>query len=254
MSEITYKIYIHTIRNTGKSYIGFTSKSIEERLEQHWKNMTLGIDTHFYRGLRKYGLKSLITRELASVQSRDEALMMEQKYISEFNTYKAGYNMTKGGEGGDIINQMSSDRLAIWKKEQSIRSSGMNNGNCSGATDDVIIEHAIIAAKKHGRLTRGVWKNYVRECSINLPQNISKSVFRFNGGGFDKLREIVEHNLSMIPGSLKYTNKSENHINKIRKTLQNKMWITDGADNKYIDKHNAESFLKAGYRKGRTLN
>ncbi len=253
MSEVTYKIYMHTIKNTGKSYIGYTGKGIIKRLDQHWKNMQRGIDTHFYRALRKYGLASLQTTELATTKSKAEALIMEKKYILQFDTFNSGYNMTIGGDGGDVINQMSTSRLAKWKQDQKIRSGGLNNGNCSGATDEMLVEHAAKIAKKYGRLTRGMWKSYASSADVSLPQNIGKSQFRFDGKGFDGLRRAVEISLSLRPGSLKYIDKSKEHIEKIRATLRDKAWVTNGHISKYINKVDIKKYLSQGYWRGRIL-
>ena len=48
-----YLIYKHTNKINGKSYIGQTSRSINERLNEHLKS-----DSVFGKALRKYGIEN----------------------------------------------------------------------------------------------------------------------------------------------------------------------------------------------------
>lgn len=91
-----YSIYKHTFKN-GKSYIGLTSYSMEQRLEVHKKEAQAGSPFLFHKALRKYDF-DIESEVLDICETLDEANILEQKYIEKFDTFKNGYNMTIGGD------------------------------------------------------------------------------------------------------------------------------------------------------------
>lgn len=94
-------IYKHRSKTSGKSYIGKTSKTVDERLNEHFKHaLSENIKTtHFQNALLKYGLNDFETTILEENVS-DEVVNDREKYwISYYDTLNKGYNMTEGGEG-----------------------------------------------------------------------------------------------------------------------------------------------------------
>lgn len=53
-----YEVYCHTNTLNNKSYIGYTSQSTLKRLHKHILNANYGIQSHFYRAIRKYGIRT----------------------------------------------------------------------------------------------------------------------------------------------------------------------------------------------------
>lgn len=99
---INGKIYCITNTITGKKYIGQTRRSIESRWKQHIKASTK-VDNYLYSAMRKYGIAAFTITELVSgIESVEELNNMERKFISEYNTFGLGYNLTDGGEGGYV--------------------------------------------------------------------------------------------------------------------------------------------------------
>lgn len=91
----------------GKCYIGKTTQSLESRKEKHLKNVRCMHDTKFYRAIRKYGIENFVW-EVIDYANNDEMLnTLEKKYIIEYCSFKKGYNMTIGGDGGDTISSKS---------------------------------------------------------------------------------------------------------------------------------------------------
>lgn len=93
---------IYKIENliNGKLYIG-QSVQIEKRFEQHKKVAFSRKDPNYnnliYKAIRKYGLDNFkfeIIEEVSEDQDLDER---EIYWISHYNSYKEGYNMTPGG-------------------------------------------------------------------------------------------------------------------------------------------------------------
>ena len=96
-------IYIITNRMNGKSYIGKTSKSLELRWKQHmWSSVRCDTNSLLHKAIRKYGGDKFTMSVLEEVSDK-EGNQMEEKYILLRNTLPPnGYNLTKGGEGGDL--------------------------------------------------------------------------------------------------------------------------------------------------------
>jgi len=87
-------IYKITNKVNGKTYIGKTSKSIEERFRRHFYHHKTG-NTHLYRAMRKYGFDSF------SVAMIEETSQLNEREIFWIKELQPEYNMTKGGDGGD---------------------------------------------------------------------------------------------------------------------------------------------------------
>jgi group I intron endonuclease len=99
-----YKIYKITNKINQKSYIGFTSKTLKQRLNKHRKDAQyMNRDTILCQAIRKYGIESFEIELLHESESLEDTLqIMENKFIIEHETHCStgkGYNMTMGGEG-----------------------------------------------------------------------------------------------------------------------------------------------------------
>ncbi len=100
--------YIYQIINikNKKSYIGFTN-DFEKRMKRHFDDFNkieyLKIrNSKFYRAIRKYGVNNFVIRIIEQPLIKD--LSRQEKYwIKFFNTCHNGYNMTNGGNGGDLF-------------------------------------------------------------------------------------------------------------------------------------------------------
>lgn len=87
-------IYLITNQLTGDRYIGKTTRTMEERWYQHKKNAEYGHDTYLYRAMRKYGVEHFKVEYLSDGLDEEEILLIEN--------LKPEYNMTSGGDGGDM--------------------------------------------------------------------------------------------------------------------------------------------------------
>lgn len=175
-----YKVYEHYFKSSGKSYIGYTSLSIECRLHKHFTNAISGIDSKFYRAIRKYGIQDIESKVLFESNSTKKIKEKEKEFIKIKDTFKNGYNMTLGGDGGNCLLNMTTTEKRTHIEKLKMRSTGSNNSNHSGLTDEQIINKAVEFFILHGKLVRRHWMKYCKE--ISYPMNYSKC--RFSGNGY----------------------------------------------------------------------
>lgn len=89
-------IYKHTNKINGKSYIGQTIKSIDERAGRDGKNYEGS--NEFYGAIKEYGwdnFEHTILQE--NIATQEEADTQERYWIKYYDTFKHGYNLTLGG-------------------------------------------------------------------------------------------------------------------------------------------------------------
>jgi group I intron endonuclease len=99
---IVYKV---TNLVNGKVYIGYTTKTLDQRIKAHLRKANCLTQKHhtqaFKLALRKYGKECFLWEELVTCSTKEEACEKEKHFISEYNcVVPLGYNMTLGGEGG----------------------------------------------------------------------------------------------------------------------------------------------------------
>lgn len=98
MSETKHIVYLATNVANGKRYVGYTSKGLVKRKQQHIAH-ACGNEkrtTRFAAALRKYGADAFVWEVLAVFDTRHEGLAEEIRLISEL---RPEYNVTSGGDG-----------------------------------------------------------------------------------------------------------------------------------------------------------
>jgi group I intron endonuclease len=154
----------------GKSYVGKTTKSIQERFTVHCYNATKRNDTtYLYKAIRKYGVENFIVELLDSTSDKMDDV--EKYWIKELNTLiPNGYNMTEGGDGGDM--SMSPNFLPSLKKRPiPLSTYGMKGKQHSDNTKNL----QAVARKKH-------WNALTLEERVERGEKISGQ----NNGMFGK--------------------------------------------------------------------
>lgn len=186
-------IYKHTNKINGKSYIGQTCQEATER----WGSNGCNYDVTFKFGkaIRKYGWDnfehSIIEHNIATQQLANER---EMYYIELYDSYKHGYNMTKGGSGfcadrsGIGIYQVDKDKKiiahfsSITDAAHSIGCCAQNIGSCLLGTqltcfgyyffeDTIDITNIVLPKSKYNRpiicVETGVVYNSIKEASTS---------------------------------------------------------------------------------------
>ena len=105
--------YIYIVINdiNHKVYIGQTSTSLKQRWREH-THTDINNGTHFHNALLKYGVDKfhLYLLEECTI---DKLNVREIYYISIFNSYKDGYNMTPGGAGVPGYKHTDEDKIKM---------------------------------------------------------------------------------------------------------------------------------------------
>lgn len=100
--------YIYKITNiiNNKIYIGKTNKTIEERFKEHCKDFQRREyeKRPLYSAMNKYGIKNFKIEKLEECLA-DEASEREKYWIEYYNSFKNGYNATRGGDGKFYIDR-----------------------------------------------------------------------------------------------------------------------------------------------------
>lgn len=95
-----YKIYKISCAKNGKVYIGYTSKTIEERFNLHMLNARWRRRAALYDAIRTYGNDAFSVELLMECENHESACAEEIRFIAEYNSMLPnGYNMTRGGDG-----------------------------------------------------------------------------------------------------------------------------------------------------------
>lgn len=95
-------IYKITNKVNGKVYVGKTDISLAFRFEQHCKDSKRFTERPLYRAFNKYGIENFSIELIEETKFSSER---EIYWIEILNSYKYGYNATKGGEGRSLVEE-----------------------------------------------------------------------------------------------------------------------------------------------------
>lgn len=116
-------LYIVTLRENGKSYIGWTD-DIKYRWQRHKRDAFNGSKTYFHRALKKYGPDAFDWGIVQAFDTEDEAKQAEIFWIAELNTNHChggfGFNSTFGGDGSKGHKMTNEARLEQSKRLRSL--------------------------------------------------------------------------------------------------------------------------------------
>jgi len=97
---MSYVLYQIACSANGKVYVGYTSKSAEQRFAMHVQNARWKRKTALYDAMRCYGAEAFSVSEILRCETHADACDHERRLIAEMATMLPnGYNMTFGGDG-----------------------------------------------------------------------------------------------------------------------------------------------------------
>ena len=139
-----YKLYQITNTVNGKSYIGITKLSVEERWNIH-KSTAKKPKYPLHHAIAKYGSTSFTITLLEENENRKVISSLEEPTIQRLNAHitQNGYNVAKGGYGGNLgeganakriktIKNFSPERKAEHKERLRQRNLGKTKENDAG--------------------------------------------------------------------------------------------------------------------------
>jgi group I intron endonuclease len=88
-----------------KCYVGQTIKTLKQRQTNHINAMQKGSKFHFHLALRKYGLDNFKWEILETVTDKSILTERETYWITNFDSYNKGYNMTKWGQQNPMLSE-----------------------------------------------------------------------------------------------------------------------------------------------------
>lgn len=122
MEEKTWKLYLHTNKTNGKSYVGITSKkNVNHRWEggNGYKQNPL-----FYNAIQKYGWDGFKHEVLLDGLTFELAAEFEKIVIAiwHLNNKEYGYNLTTGGEGspGVVVSEETRAKLSRARMKENL--------------------------------------------------------------------------------------------------------------------------------------
>lgn len=177
----------------GKSYIGKTSKTIDERMKEHIKDSKKERCEirPLYRAFKKYGVDSFEIKSIEKVEN-DDLSEREKFWISYYDTFKNGYNATEGGDGSFYI-----DRNEVIETYKKI-------GTVKGTVRALNIDAKTV-------------RTILRECNVERTsksetyKNHSKRVLQFGKDG-----KFIQSFNSVTEASLNILGKKSGHTNIAR--------------------------------------
>ncbi len=129
---IIYSIYKCVNKINGKVYIGFDSNWPKRKTSHNYiSSSNKSKHSSFHQAIRKYGWNNFEWEILYQSKDRNHTLkIMEPYFIQEYNSYKCGYNRTKGGEGtfGKTQSIKNKKNLSERQKIKNKESRWYNNG------------------------------------------------------------------------------------------------------------------------------
>lgn len=147
--------YIYKITNNinGHSYIGQTSRTIEDRIQEHFKavdNKELREKRPLYRAIHKYGKENFSITQLEKCENE---LLNEREiyWIEFFDTYRNGYNATIGGDSVILFTKKEEEKIVDFYLEDQTASITKiaNDYNVSITTiHNILAKHNILIKKK----------------------------------------------------------------------------------------------------------
>lgn len=172
-----YSIYCITNKITGKKYVGYTHQP-EIRWYQHQFHGRKGTGTciQLYQSMKKHGVDNFTFDIIEdNIENENSARVREKHFISEYDTFRSGYNATEGGTGGDMSKYDSWKEAMIKCHENKSKESYATYG-FSGKS------HSTEALQKQSKARKDHWESLSLEDRISRGKKISGS----NNGMFGK--------------------------------------------------------------------
>lgn len=92
-----YIVYLAKNKKNGEVYIGATSKTLEERKNDHIGKTNTGVGGYFQDAIGTYGPDAFEWEQIDTANNLNELALKEKEYIIKYNSLHDGYNSDSGG-------------------------------------------------------------------------------------------------------------------------------------------------------------
>lgn len=177
-------IYKATNVATGEVYIGATTFSLQERINDHYNKATKNYGHKFQNAIREYGFESFIWEQIDTGINTDELALKEKYYIQKFDSFHNGYNSDRGGGFKKTIYQYN----LTGELESTFQS--LEEASKSSSISEESISHACVGDRK---TSNGFYWTYTS--TFNLKEDIRKKKvvqYDFEGKTLNVFDSIIE--------------------------------------------------------------
>ena len=210
-------IYKITNKINGKIYIGKTLKTIEGRWKDHLKDYKRPRFERrpLYSAMKKYGVENFSIEEVEECSS--EILSEREIYwIDFYDSFRSGYNATKGGDGKPFIDEQ--EILKLWKDGKSLKDIAEVIGHSKAQTSQLLRNNGILS---EDIIKRGHNKYYKSVKMIDINANQVLAIF-------PSTREAARYLIKELKLSPSNEGGISSHISEAcrgkRKTCQGYKW------------------------------
>lgn len=113
MENKNYIIYKAQNTISGECYIGATTKSLEDRKQDHLQKASTGSSLKFHYAILTTGANNFNWEQLDTASNPNELAEKETKYIYDFKAQEEGYNSDCGGGFQKLVYQYNEDGILI---------------------------------------------------------------------------------------------------------------------------------------------
>ena len=210
-------IYKITNKINGKIYVGQVyNRSIMDRFKRHCTDAKPDCKMAIDRAIYKYGVDNFTVEQIDKADNLNELNKKEIYWIEKLksNDSKYGYNLTRGGEGGNTYVNKTPEEMKSIRKKLSDSKKGSQNGKSvkvkayNICTKEELHFDTMISLQSHFNLKgKGTLKNH---CDHKAKYYWNKCwVFAYESNDYDKLevrkfRNVYDRlSVSTIPDECK---------------------------------------------------
>jgi len=159
---------------TGETYIGATTRSINERKADHLQKAKKGTGSLFQEAIGTYGLEAFIWEQIDTATDANELAEKERQYIIQYNSKDSGYNSDSGGGFMKTVYQYDNKGVII------ATFNSLKEVETALDYDKRRISNACINAT----LWKGSYWSYSQDCTFKISTDSRKRrVFQYNYNG-----------------------------------------------------------------------
>lgn len=215
MKENNFTIYKAENIETGHVYIGATTRSLEERKQDHIKKVSANSEIPLHEAISTYGVDAFTWETIDTATTNNELAEKEVNYIFKFSEETELYNQSRGGEIQKEVYQYDVETLKLVGKYNSLTIAASTNGYTKQALSKVCLS-------VNQKLGNYYWGYTCLEYFISNIDKRKKQVYQYtlDGDLIDNYKSIAEAN--------KQTNINKTSIAKVcrgeRKTAGGFFW------------------------------